>query len=93
MPAATIPPSPNLPFNISPNPKSRRRRTSLSGAERNVREVILSDLRVEAWYPSFYPEELIGKSVELLFVCKWCFKYSTKLIPFMEHNTVHSTLL
>jgi MYST family zinc finger domain len=88
MPVSTLPLSPILPSNLSPIPKPRARRTSLSQAERNVREVILSDLRIDAWFPSFYPEELIGKTISRLFVCKWCFKYTTKLIPFVEHTNV-----
>lgn len=77
-----------LPVPVSPAQQSRRRRASLSQAERNVREVILGDLRVDAWYPSFYPEELTGRTIDRLFVCKWCFKYTTKLIPFHEHVQV-----
>jgi hypothetical protein len=62
---------------------------------RNVRDVILTDLRVEAWFPSFYPEELVGRGASSgagagirLLVCKWCFKYSTKVVPFVEHGKV-----
>jgi hypothetical protein len=74
----------------SASPKAHRaRKLSLSlPSQRNVREAILSDLRVEAWYPSFYPVELIGKACDRLFVCKWCFKYTVKLIAFIEHTTV-----
>lgn len=74
----------------APPPSSQRSSSNASTpvAERNVREVILTDLRVETWFPSFYPEELIGRAVERLFVCKWCFKYTTKVIPFIEHGNV-----
>jgi hypothetical protein len=83
-----------LPVPVSPAQNSRRsRRASLSQAERNVREVILSDLRVDAWYPSFYPEELTGRTIDRLFVCKWCFKYTTKLGPFHEHVQVRCIVL
>ncbi|KAF2664490.1 histone acetyltransferase, MYST family [Microthyrium microscopicum] len=75
--AIAIPPSPQ---------QGHRRRISTAPTQKNVKEVILTDLRIEAWYPSFYPEELIGKLAERLFVCKWCFKYTTKLIQFMEHS-------
>jgi hypothetical protein len=74
------------------SPRTARNNASATSAparpERNVREVILTDLRVEAWFPSFYPEELVGRAVDRLMVCKWCFKYSTKVAPFVAHGNV-----
>ena len=54
-------------------------------AEPNVLEVVFGSLLVRPWYPSFYPEELVGRKVERLYVCQWCFKYSNKLNPFLGH--------
>lgn len=54
--------------------------------EPNVLNVVLGDLLVKPWYPSFYPEELVGRRVERLYVCQWCFKYSKELIPFLGHT-------
>ncbi|KAH7363678.1 acyl-CoA N-acyltransferase [Pyrenochaeta sp. MPI-SDFR-AT-0127] len=51
----------------------------------NVLEVVFGSLLIKPWYPSFYPEELVGRKVERLFVCQWCFKYSNKLNPFLGH--------
>ncbi|KAK7727434.1 SAS complex subunit [Botryosphaeria dothidea] len=58
--------------------------------EPNVLNVVLGDLLVKPWYPSFYPEELVGRRVERLYVCQWCFKYSKELIPFLGHTKVCS---
>jgi len=83
----------HLPFPTSPaarvrNATVRAQQSAVLPAQRNVKEVILTDLRIEAWYPSFYPEDLVGRVVDRLFVCTWCFRYSTQLMPFMEHTKV-----
>ena len=52
----------------------------------NVRNVVLGDILFKTWYPSFYPEELIGRETERLFVCQWCFKYSKDLMPYLAHT-------
>ena len=55
-------------------------------ADLNVRNVVLGDILFKTWYPSFYPEELIGRELERLFVCQWCFKYSKDLMPYLSHT-------
>ncbi|KAF2134565.1 histone acetyltransferase MYST2 [Dothidotthia symphoricarpi CBS 119687] len=54
-------------------------------AEPNVLEVVFGSLLIKPWYPSFYPEELVGRKVERLYVCQWCFKYSKELMAFLGH--------
>jgi histone acetyltransferase HTATIP len=56
-----------------------------ASAEPNVLEVVFGSLLVKPWYPSFYPEGLVGRRVERLYVCQWCFNYSNKLNPFLGH--------
>jgi hypothetical protein len=51
----------------------------------NVLEVVFGSLLIQPWYPSFYPEELVGRRVERLYVCQWCFKYSKELLGFIGH--------
>jgi hypothetical protein len=51
----------------------------------NVLEVVFGSLLIKPWYPSFYPEELVGRQVERLYVCQWCFKYSKELLAFLGH--------
>ena len=51
----------------------------------NVLEVVLGSLLIKPWYPSFYPEELVGRRVERLYVCQWCFRYSKELAGFLGH--------
>ena len=53
---------------------------------RNVQNVVLGDVLFKTWYPSFYPEELVGKDVERLYVCRWCFKYCKDLAPYIAHK-------
>lgn len=62
-------------------------------ADRNVQNVVLGDILFKAWYPSVYPEELVGKEVERLYVCHWCFKYSKELMPFLAHAVCHECFL
>jgi hypothetical protein len=51
----------------------------------NIREVVLGSLLIRPWYPSFYPEALVEKGLERLYVCPWCFKYSKELMGFLGH--------
>ena len=53
--------------------------------ELNVSNVVLGNLLVKPWYPSFYPKELVGQRTERLYVCQWCFKYSKELVPYVSH--------
>jgi hypothetical protein len=53
---------------------------------RNVLNVVLGNLRFPAWYPSFYPEDLVGKECKDLYVCQRCFSYSKELAPYLSHR-------
>ncbi|KAI4091814.1 MAG: hypothetical protein LQ344_003918 [Seirophora lacunosa] len=56
------------------------------GVGSNVRHVVLGDLSFRTWYPSYYPEELVGREIEKLYVCQWCFKYCRDIVPFAAHR-------
>jgi len=56
--------------------------------EPNVKEVVLGDLWIKPWFPSFYPEELVGQTSDRLYVCKWCFKYTKDLAAYLGHSKV-----
>ncbi|KAL8711060.1 MAG: hypothetical protein Q9220_004441 [cf. Caloplaca sp. 1 TL-2023] len=55
-------------------------------ANLNVKNVVLGSTLFETWYPSFYPEELVGRDLDRLYVCQWCFKYCRDLVPFLAHR-------
>ncbi|KAL8870252.1 MAG: hypothetical protein Q9174_003662 [Haloplaca sp. 1 TL-2023] len=55
-------------------------------AKLNVQHVVLGDLLFKTWYPSYYPEDVVGREVDRLHVCQWCFKYSRELVPFLAHR-------
>lgn len=61
-------------------------------ANLNVDHVVLGDLLFRTWYPSYYPEELVGKGVDKLYVCQRCFKYSRDVVPFLGHLVGHPVL-
>lgn len=59
----------------------------ISLPQRNVKTVAFGDLLIKTWYRSSYPEELVGKgTVDKLYVCKWCFKYTVELTSFRAHE-------
>ncbi|KAI4125400.1 MAG: hypothetical protein LQ338_004262 [Usnochroma carphineum] len=71
-------PSPLAPSSRSaPSPKS---------ANPNVQQVVLGDIIFKTWYPSYYPEELVGRDIDRLYVCQWCFKYCRDVVPFLAHR-------
>ena len=55
-------------------------------ADLNVKHVVLGDILFKTWYPSFYPEELVGRELERLYVCPCCFKYTKDLVPYLAHK-------
>jgi len=62
-------------------------------AEPNVLHVVLGNLLIRPWYPSFYPEDLVGSRTERLYVCQWCFRYSRELMPYLAHMVCSPTQL
>ena len=58
---------------------------AVAPASRNVLNVVLGDMLFKTWYPSFYPEELIGRETERLYVCRWCFRYTKDVSEYAVH--------
>ncbi|KAF2258105.1 hypothetical protein CC78DRAFT_479640 [Lojkania enalia] len=80
--------SPNL---LASPPKSTAKPSKSStkpSADPNVLEVVFGSLLIKPWYPSFYPEELVGRTVQRLYVCHLCFKYGKELMGFLGHLKV-----
>jgi hypothetical protein len=59
--------------------------------EPNVQEVVLGNGWIKPWFPSFYPEDLVGRKLETLYVCQWCFKYTKDLVPYLGHGVCVSS--
>ncbi|KAB8228346.1 putative histone acetyltransferase (MysT1) [Aspergillus alliaceus] len=57
-------------------------------AHRNVKHVVLGDLLFKTWYQSIYPEELVNKDTDRLYICRWCFRYSCDADAFAKHTQV-----
>ncbi|RDW86792.1 putative histone acetyltransferase (MysT1) [Aspergillus mulundensis] len=53
---------------------------------RNVQHVVLGNLRFQTWYQSIYPEELVSKDTDILYVCRWCFRYSCGIDTHASHT-------
>lgn len=70
----------------SPVATSSRSTPSPKSASPNVQQVVLGDILFRTWYPSYYPEETVGRDIDRLYVCQWCFKYSRDVVPFFAHR-------
>ena len=55
-------------------------------AARNVKHVVLGDLLFQTWYQSIYPEDLVSKDTDRLYVCRWCFRYSCDADAYTKHT-------
>jgi hypothetical protein len=55
-------------------------------ADRNLRNVVLGDLLFKPWNQSVYPEDLVAKDTDRLYVCRWCFRYSCEEDVFADHK-------
>lgn len=64
--------------------------------ERNIDNVVFGDRMFKAWYPSWYPKEIIGEKalsdakavgivVQTLYVCKKCFGYGKEVHEWVKH--------
>ncbi|KAJ6020665.1 hypothetical protein N7540_006169 [Penicillium herquei] len=58
-----------------------------SPGDRNLKNVVLGDLLFKPWYQSIYPEDLIPKDADCLYVCRWCFRYSCDDEAFATHTS------
>ncbi|KAJ5888491.1 hypothetical protein N7495_008532 [Penicillium taxi] len=54
-------------------------------SDRNVKNVVLGDLLFKPWYQSIYPENLVAKDADRLYICSWCFRYSCDADSFAPH--------
>ncbi|QIW98869.1 hypothetical protein AMS68_004387 [Peltaster fructicola] len=55
----------------------------------NVVNVVLGNLAIKPWFPSFYPKEQVeGDRLERLYVCQWCFKYTHEIMKYCAHCKV-----
>ncbi|GAQ43165.1 hypothetical protein AtubIFM55763_002028 [Aspergillus tubingensis] len=61
-------------------------RTEPSSTDRNVKHVVLGDLLFPTWYQSIYPEDLVSKDTDRLYVCRWCFRYSCDVHAYAQHT-------
>ncbi|KAJ5552141.1 hypothetical protein N7494_001519 [Penicillium frequentans] len=59
-----------------------------SPGDRNLKNVVLGDLLFKPWYQSIYPEDLVAKDADRLYVCRWCFRYSCDSESFAAHTQV-----
>ncbi|KAL4980669.1 acyl-CoA N-acyltransferase [Aspergillus desertorum] len=57
---------------------------------RNVQHVVLGNLRFQTWYQSIYPEDLVSKDTDTLYVCRWCFRYSCDINTHASHTRLCS---
>ncbi|KAL4871004.1 hypothetical protein BDV12DRAFT_41703 [Aspergillus spectabilis] len=53
---------------------------------RNVQHVVLGNLRFQTWYQSIYPEDLVSKDTDTLYVCRWCFRYACDIATHAKHT-------
>ncbi|KAI9368298.1 histone acetyltransferase [Aspergillus egyptiacus] len=53
---------------------------------RHVQHVVLGNLRFQTWYQSIYPEDLVSKETDTLYVCRWCFRYACDMDSHAGHT-------
>lgn len=52
-----------------------------------VNQVTLGNLRFTPWYDALYPEELVDKNTDSLYVCCWCFRYTCDRDAYAGHTS------
>lgn len=56
--------------------------------ECRVKQVVLGNLLFQTWFQSIYPEEFVSKDANRLYVCRWCFRYSTDVDAYAKHACI-----
>jgi hypothetical protein len=79
----------------STNKHKQKKEDLEKSLERNIDTVIFGDVSFKAWYPSWYPKEIIGEkaldgkgagiTVTELYVCERCFGYAKTLLEWVRH--------
>lgn len=69
--------APGKPLNHSKSPTGSK-----------VKNVVLGDLLFKTWYQSIYPEDLVARDTDRLYVCRWCFRYSCDVDAYVKHTRV-----
>ncbi|QKX56505.1 uncharacterized protein TRUGW13939_03610 [Talaromyces rugulosus] len=67
---------------------SRDTKHATIAADRGVKRVVLGDISFQTWYHSIYPEELVNKQTDVLYVCRWCFRYTCDAAAYSKHTRV-----
>ncbi|PGH18653.1 hypothetical protein AJ80_04400 [Polytolypa hystricis UAMH7299] len=70
------------------NSSSSTPRSAESTPARNIDKVILGNLLFQTWFHSLYPEDLVGKGIDRLYVCQWCFRYTCDEVAYTGHTPV-----
>lgn len=52
----------------------------------NIQHVVLGDLLFKTWFQSIYPEDLVSSETDRLYVCRWCFRYSSDAAAYAKHT-------
>ncbi|KAI1917431.1 SAS complex subunit [Ophidiomyces ophidiicola] len=66
-------------------PTSSRHVRKPPSAGSKVEQVIFGNLCFKTWYDALYPEELVSKDTETLYVCSWCFRYTCDRTAYVGH--------
>lgn len=69
-------------------PKNPLSHAKSPAVTRNVQHVVLGDLLFQTWFQSIYPEDLVSKDTDRLYVCRWCFRYSCDPDAYAKHARV-----
>ncbi|EAS36546.1 histone acetyltransferase [Coccidioides immitis RS] len=66
-------------------PSSSRQAQKSPSTGHKVNQVILGSLLFKTWYEALYPEELVAKDTDTLYVCGWCFRYTCDRTAYAAH--------
>ena len=79
---------------VSPATLTSPHRTSnRAPMQPNVSNVVLGNLHIKPWFPSFYPEDMVGgRKADWLYVCPWCFKYTHEIMKYSAHCVCFSRI-
>lgn len=74
------------PTSAKPAKNTSKKQKAKDDDRPNIAKVVLGEQVMVPLYKSPYPVDLVGEKPEMLYVCEFCFKYTTDISKYLGHR-------
>lgn len=80
------------PTSAKPAKNTSKKQKAKDDDRPNIAKVVLGEQVMVPLYKSPYPVDLVGEKPEMLYVCEFCFKYTTDISKYLGHRVSYFLL-